>query len=256
MRQILRYLYRHFLPANLRQSLDLFPYLRTTTSLEGVTEKKILVLSPHADDDVIGCGGTLYLSHLQGAEITSLYLTDGRKGNLRYNEEALVSIRREEAERAAKIIGIDRLLFLNNKDSELSPSLKTIAELSTILQDLKPEAVFLPFFLDNHPDHMATNRIFLSALKTLPPFLCYTYGIWTPLPRFNLSIDITPCIEVKRKALEEYKSQREVFDLIDVSLGLSKYYSLLSGSAGKGWVEVYLVCPSSEYRRLAEVIEW
>jgi GlcNAc-PI de-N-acetylase len=45
--------------------------------------KKIVVLAPHMDDEVIGCGGTLYKHIQRGATVTVIYLTDGRYGGKR-----------------------------------------------------------------------------------------------------------------------------------------------------------------------------
>jgi hypothetical protein len=42
--------------------------------------RRFVVLAPHMDDEVIGCGGTLY-KHIQGgAIVTVIYMTDGRYG--------------------------------------------------------------------------------------------------------------------------------------------------------------------------------
>lgn len=222
-----------------------------------MSEGRIVILSPHPDDEIIGCGGTIYMYHLKKAEITCIFMTDGRRGGEEYNEDELVSIRKEEAKNAANIIGIDRLVFLSNRDSELSPSSNNIAELTSILDKLRPDAIFIPFLMDNHNDHIATNQIFLSAINSLPSLLCYAYSVWTPLPFFNLNVDITPYVDIKRRALEEYRSQLKTYNFIDASLGLSKYYSLLSGGKrGEGWSEVYVVCSSKEYGRLAKAVDW
>ena len=254
MRSILRYVYKNLLPASFSQSIDIFSHLRMPR-VDSLKERKILVLSPHPDDDVIGCGGTIHQYYLRGAEITSVYMTDGRKGNPGYEEDELVSIRKEEAKRAAEIVGINRLIFLDNKDSELSVSPETTAELSRIINDLKPEAIILPFLIDNHTDHIATNEIFLSSVNSSHSFMCYAYGIWTPLSAFNLNVDITPHIDLKIKAMEEHRSQTEGFNLVEASLGLTKYYSVMTGG-NNGWAEVFIVCPLNEYKRLAEVIGW
>jgi LmbE family N-acetylglucosaminyl deacetylase len=222
--------------------------------VDGLHEKKVLVLSPHPDDDIIGCGGTLYRYHQMGAEITVVYMTDGRKGNPRYNEDELVCIRQEEAKRASRIIGVNRLIFLDNRDSELTTSHTTIKVLSEIVGDLKPEAVFLPFLMDNHHDHTATSQIFFSAVRSLASFLCYSYGIWTPLPTSNIVSDITACFEKKILALSEHKSQLELIDLTEAAKGLSRYYSIMNG--GNGYAELFIACPLNEYRRLGEAIGW
>lgn len=256
MRKIIRFFYKQLLPKRMRQSIDLFHNLRVS-DIESVKEKKILVISPHPDDDVVGCGGLIHKCYLSGAEIVSVYMTDGRKGNSKFNEDELVSVRKEESKRAAKIIGIKKCLFLDNKDGELALSRKTVDELSVIINDLKPEAVFLPFLIDNHNDHMMTNRIFLEASVSLPSIMCYTWGLWSSLPGVNLMVDITKYIDVKREAIEQFKSQIKMSDLVEASLGISKYYSMFIGEESKGkWAELFCACSLAEYRRLASVIDW
>ncbi len=253
MKRFLRYIYKNLLPRRINQFIDVFPYLRMP-KVEGLQERRVLILSPHPDDDIIACGGTIYRHHLAGSEITAVYMTDGRKGNYRYREEELIAIRQEEARRAAKIVGINKLIFLDNRDSELTASSKTIKELSKILTDLKPDAIFLPFILDNHHDHIATSQIFFSAAGVLASCMCYLYGIWTPLPTFNVISDITAYFDTKILALKEHKSQLELSDIPDVVKGISRYYSILSG--GNGYAELFITCPLPEYRRLGKVIGW
>lgn len=47
--------------------------------------QKVLVLAPHMDDETIGCGGTLALHAQRGAQITVMFLTDGRNGSSEVN---------------------------------------------------------------------------------------------------------------------------------------------------------------------------
>ncbi|MBI2934851.1 MAG: PIG-L family deacetylase, partial [Chloroflexi bacterium] len=51
-------------------------------------ERRLLVLAPHIDDEVIGCGGVIGRLSRLGAEITVVYLTDGRRGNPALYERA------------------------------------------------------------------------------------------------------------------------------------------------------------------------
>jgi LmbE family N-acetylglucosaminyl deacetylase len=249
MRKFLRYIYKNLLPSRIGFALDIYKRLRTQQA-DGLKERRVLVLSPHPDDDIIGCGGTIFKYHLKGAEITSVYMTDGRKGDPKYNEEDLVLIRREETKRASTIVGIDSLIFLDNRDSELASNSKTIKELSQIIQDIKPEAVFLPFLLDNHPDHIATNDIFVQATKNYNvDTACYGYEIWTLLSAPNCIIDITEHIEVKRKAMEQFQIQLAQFDFIEGVIGLSRYRGTMHMLTDK-YAEVFLKCSIAEYSRL------
>lgn len=253
MKRLLKYIYKQLLPSRIRQSIDLFTYLKML-KVDGLCEKKVLVLAPHPDDDIIGCGGTLYRYHLMGSEIAVVYMTDGRKGNNRHKEDDLIFIRQNEARSASRIIGIDRLIFLDNRDAGLAASPKTVTELSEILSDYKPEAVFLPFFMDNHCDHRATSQIFFLAARSFPSCMCYSYGIWTPLPTFNIMSDITTCLQTKILALQEHKSQLEDVDFTEAVKGISRYHSAMSG--GDGYAEIFIACPVKEYQRLGKAIGW
>ena len=251
------------LPLRVRNSLDLFEELRQSSfdapmhaGENDLNEKNILVLSPHPDDDVIGCGGTLHIYHRRGARITIVYMTDGRKGNPKYDENSLVVQRREEARKATAVIGIDNLIFLDNKDTELSATPKTIKELQDILHKVKPEAVFLPFLLDNHPDHRATNDIFVKAsFKYKAPLTCYGYEIWTPISTPNYAVNITDQIEVKKQSIEQHHSQTELCPINDCMSGLCKYRSL-PYNLKDVYAEAFFQCSLSEYRYLWKIADF
>ena len=121
MNQVARYIYRSLLLYRLKNSIDLFSTLRGTLNHPILIDKpegsKVLVLSPHQDDDIFGCGGVLHKHHLAGDYIVSVYLTDGRKGGTESESDEQITLkRREEAHKAADIIGINRLVFMDKED--------------------------------------------------------------------------------------------------------------------------------------------
>src|SRR5258705_86546 len=77
---------------------------------------KILVLAPHMDDEVLGCGGTIARHAQAGADVTVIFLTDGRRGigtiaalpepERGRRERELVDTRKQEARRAGEILGV------------------------------------------------------------------------------------------------------------------------------------------------------
>jgi len=256
LRKMLQYFYTTLLPERTKQTIDLYKNLRLST-VEGFTEKKIIALSPHPDDDILACGGSLHLCSQRGAHVTSVYMTDGRQGSKTITGDDLVALRQDEAHQAAAVIGIDNLVFLDNRDTELTLSAKTTGDLATLFGELQPEAVFLPHLMDNHCDHQATNRIFCALIRSIPPLRCYAWGLWTPLPDYNLAIDVTSCLDVKKQAIMKHKTQLAGSDLIQASLSMMKYYSIMSGRYdGSGWAEVFQVMTSLEYLRLAKVLGW
>lgn len=226
--------------------------------------QRILVLAPHMDDEIIGCGGTLYKHAKAKEEITVVYLTDGRNGNPEWDkmrlsgetrkqyEEELVRIRKEEARRSAEIIGIKELLFLDYPDSELQLSKEAVSRLRDIFIKNRPQVVYLPFLTDNHRDHWQTNRIFCAVIKNDPfTFTCCGYEVWNPINP-NYLVDITSCIEIKKKALAEFKSQLRHFDYIHTAAGLNAYRSM--AKIHGGFAEAFFICSAKEHLYLYEKI--
>lgn len=258
MHRLVKILLKTILPSRLRWYIDPFRSLRTVEHncaelIEKPGGSNVVVLSPHPDDDVLGCGGTLYKHHIANDKIISVYMTDGRKGGFyiasEMEEEELVQKRKAEAQKASKIIGIDRLIFLENRDGELSASQKTESQMIELLEDINPDIVYLPSLFDHHPDHIATNDIFALALKKHKfNFICYGYEVWTPMIP-NCIVDITDYVKFKEDALKQHKTQISCNNLVDAIFGLSKYRSVIFLSKD-GYVECFLKCSSSEYLRL------
>ena len=188
---------------------------------------RILVLAPHPDDDVMGCGGVLHKHHLAGDSILTVYLTDGRKGGDGATpEDRVARLRQEEARRAADILGVGRLEFLDNEDETLSPDPATVRRLAEILEEIRPDVVYVPFLLDGHPDHRAACEILAGAMNTYRDFTCYGYEVWTLLIP-NCCVDISDVAEVKKSALEQFETQTSRFNLVDAFEGLARYRAVM-----------------------------
>jgi N-acetylglucosamine malate deacetylase 1 len=117
--------------------------------------ERVLVLAPHMDDEVIGCGGTLALHVARGADVTVTFLTDGRRaGALAQPPGArepldIVATRKHEAHRALGELGVDKIVFFDVPDGELGNAVPRLADkLRKQLQRLRPSIVYLPFFLE------------------------------------------------------------------------------------------------------------
>ena len=88
MRQALEFavrrLWRRLLPEGARNSLRLMAGLedrdRPPRRISRFDEPRVLVLAPHMDDEVLGCGGVLCRHLAAGGRATVVYMTDGRKG--------------------------------------------------------------------------------------------------------------------------------------------------------------------------------
>jgi LmbE family N-acetylglucosaminyl deacetylase len=223
--------------------------------IEKPAARCVLVLSPHPDDDVITCGGTLVKHHRAGDHITSVYLTDGRKGDPAWGDEAdLVRERRAETEQAARIIGIDRLVFLGEPDLELRVHRELVRRLSSILDEARPDIVYLPFMLDFHPDHRAANALFVAVCRRgtrVPRVLAYE--AWTPLMP-NRIVDITREMPVKCEAIEQHRTQTKNIEYVRLVKGLNAYRTL-HAPRECAYAEAFFEARTEEYAGLWDHVE-
>jgi LmbE family N-acetylglucosaminyl deacetylase len=223
--------------------------------------EKILVLAPHMDDETIGCGGTLALHAQRGAQITVVFLTDGRNGssevNTLYGEQRerrqreLIELRTTEARAALQRLGVHRMICLDAEDGALGQCDWAAEKLREVLLKHQPEIVYLPFYLEEHPDHRAASRVLLDAAAgTSLQFQCMGYEVWTPLfPNCLVRIDST--VETKKQALQEYCSQLKQCDYLHASIGLNAHRSagLINPPGVQGsYAEAFYATPLSQYR--------
>lgn len=223
--------------------------------------EKILVLAPHMDDETIGCGGTLALHAQRGAQITVVFLTDGRNGSSEVNvltgeererkQRELVELRTSEARAALQRLGVNRMVCLDAEDGALDKCDWAAEQLRDVLLKHRPEIVYLPFYLEEHPDHRAASRVLLDAVAgTTLQFQCMGYEVWTPLfPNCLVRIDST--VETKKQALSEYRSQLQQCDYLHASIGLNAHRSagLLNPQGFKGgYAEAFYATPLPRYR--------
>jgi len=248
------------------------PYLRTYGLLQTTKvfnrsalvfepgAERVVVLAPHMDDEVIGCGGALARHRAKGAAVAVVFLTDGRQGGVLPPGERstgaadLAATRRNEARTALAEVGITDLVFLDGCDGGLADDAPRLAGvLRTHLARLSPEIVYLPCFLEEHPDHRAASELLrLAVLGTSPAFECFAYEVWTPLFP-NCLVPIDAVLDIKKRALGHYRSQLAEADYMHTALGLNAYRSgaLLGGTCRHA--EAFCALPVGEYLRVFEM---
>ena len=220
----------------------------------------IAVLAPHMDDEVLGCGGTIAIHAQAGAKVSVIFLTDGRYGGSvdaaasnnthGFDRQALVDLRKLEARRAAEILGIQSVYFLDAEDSRLHADELVAGRLREVLESERPDIVYLPFFLERNQDHRAANDVLFAATRgTALDFECRGYEVWTPLFA-NRLVKIDRTIELKKRALACYQSQLAVVDYLHSGIGLNAYRSLTLGGEKCRFVEAFHALGLADYRRL------
>ncbi|MGH7966210.1 MAG: PIG-L family deacetylase, partial [Candidatus Binatia bacterium] len=196
-----------------------------TSDLTGQT---VLVLSPHPDDESIGCGGAIALHRRKGDPVKVVFLTDGRRGDetQRYDPQVYIAMRQREARAAGAVLGVTDMEFWNEPDRGLLPDSATLQRLVTLLDNYQPSLIYAPSPLEFHPDHQAAAELTWRAVQAghIVTEVAF-YEVNQPL-RVNLLVNIDKVMEQKQHACNLYPSQLAHRSHSDFALGLNRYRSL------------------------------
>lgn len=190
---------------------------------------RVMVIAPHPDDDVLGCGGSLLKHVTDGAHCAIVYMTSGEAGGGKKSPEALAAQREAEALNGAKKLGVTDLIFLHEPDGKLQISELVIEKVRTVIESAQPDLVYVPHEVDGHKDHRATYSIVIEAIKRLgyKP-LIMAYEVWTPLQTVTHLVSFDEkTMQDKLSALAEHKSQVNTINFIDAISSLNKYRGIL-----------------------------
>lgn len=210
--------------------------------------RRVLVLAPHPDDETLGCGGTIARLADAGRQVVVAVATDGEatKGSA-ISDAATAALRREEVTTAVRILGAEGPRFLSLPDGGLAGRVDDLAAaVAALVEELRPEAIFLPWFLDGHPDHRALSDAVLAAEPG--DLALWGYETHTALVP-NRLVDISMVLERKRRAIEAHATAGQAFEL-DTALGLNRWRSI-HGLMGRGHAEAFLALSVAELRALA-----
>jgi LmbE family N-acetylglucosaminyl deacetylase len=120
------------------------------------------VLAPHADDESIGCGGTIAAKRAQGVRVVVVVATDGALSDRHGRAPAeVVEVRELEAVAACAELGVpsEDVRFLRFPDGALADHLEALAlRLDQLVAEVDPEEILVSSALDPHPDHQAMRR--------------------------------------------------------------------------------------------------
>lgn len=189
----------------------------------GPTSQNILVISPHADDEAIGCGGYIALSSAQGAKVTVAVMAAGGVKHRHLTKAADFKVRIAELEDCCNVLGVSawQVLFPEmdmNLESLLMRDI--INAFDRILDEGDFDEIYLPQPSHNQ-DHRITYEAGLASLRpggrrTAPTLVATFEGTvnhWRPqeLSTGFLYVDISDVIEQKITALETYASQVRPF---------------------------------------------
>ncbi|MEE8595072.1 MAG: bacillithiol biosynthesis deacetylase BshB1 [Gemmatimonadota bacterium] len=129
----------------------------------------VLAIAAHRDDVELTCGGTLVRCVEQGYRTGVIDLTEGEMGT-----RGSAALRAEEAARAADVLGLTVRLNAGLPDAGLFNNQENRERLATMIRELRPRVLILPYFRGRHPDHrvaaeLGRDAAFLAGLKRFGP---------------------------------------------------------------------------------------
>lgn len=176
---------------------------------------KVLIVAPHPDDEVIGCGGLIARLVDLGNTPEIIVMTGGESshGKDYPDRTAIIKARRGLTREAISILGVpeSNLHELDFKDGGISSDSGQIAYLERLIEKIKPDTVLVPHWGEGWSDHINTAKIikFLVSDATQVWEYCvwmWYYNVWRGLDWENAATLrlTTREHELKLKAVEAY----------------------------------------------------
>ena len=186
--------------------------------------KKVLVIAPHPDDEVLGAGGTIAKLVKEGKDVSLLIVTDGSSSQYHNadNLDEIIEKKKIETRLCADVLGIKDIYYGGLPDMKLdsTPHVAINGVIEEVVDKVQPDTVFTHFWGDVNCDHQ---NVYKSTLVAVRPVLgqivreLYCYRVpssteWTPnkadtmfMP--NVFVDITEVAEQKYEAFSKYRTE-------------------------------------------------
>lgn len=175
-------------------------------------KKKILVIAPHADDEVLGCGGYLIHQAQQGADIR---IVIGTIGGIDVRQDFITRL--GEFDDVCQRIGAAGKFLFKDKDAIMDtiPSFEIIRKLDKEIDKFRPDEIFINY-RSRHQDHIKIYDCAMASLRLregyMPKFVAlYEYSFISDgleLPKGGAAYhDITDVIDGKVDLFNLYSSQ-------------------------------------------------
>lgn len=231
--------------------LDFFREIIVPLPLDVDFKKKILVIAPHQDDELIGLGGTLLKYRNKGAKITLVFLTDGASIEDPMGSKTIRSI---EAKNVAKVLNAEIIeIAIPNNTMEIDEI--HFHKLQSIFENSKWDEIFTIWPLDGPPKHRICAYLLFKILQknNISDILLTLYSVHTELIP-NKYVDISNQIKDKGILLNYYKSQLNAQAYDHLSLARDAWSSrFLEVSNEKRYIEVFFKVTFKEYSKLMTI---
>ena len=180
---------------------------------------RVLVVSPHMDDETLGVGGTIVKHVESGDKVKVCFICHRKYDNCFDSTKNEVEIK--HSLNAMNILKYHEVEHLNLEDERLDYAIYKIVEpLTKVALEFKPDIIYIPSFADNNQDHRAVFEacmiVFRSFAISYQSILSYEVPSSTeqsfPVQPFlfnpNYYVDIYPFLEKKLSAMSAYETEK------------------------------------------------
>jgi len=211
---------------------------------------KVLIIAVHPDDETLGCGGTLLKHKSNNDEIHWLICTETNKENSFYN------IREEEIKKVSKAYSFDSTTNLKLKTMQVDEYSMSdlIGKISKVINEIKPNIIYLPFKGDVHSDHRKIFEASYSCTKSFRyPFIKKIYMIETlsetefaPSTKEdsfipNVFVDISNFMDKKLEIMKVFESEIDGHPFPRSERNLKALATLRGATAGYEYAESFIL---------------
>lgn len=180
---------------------------------------KVLIFCAHADDEVIGMGGTIRKFASAGAEIRLVMFSEGAEGYGTLEEKTQIVAKRDsEVRKVCNLLGIREYFNLHLLDWSVKVNNQTYRHVIHHIREFKPDVIFTHICQD-YNDHQSVSKVVAEgwfhaslecAMDTEPSYPLvplYEFEVNTMMDQPGFVVDITDELEYKLEAMKLYGSQ-------------------------------------------------
>jgi LmbE family N-acetylglucosaminyl deacetylase len=218
---------------------------------------RVLVVAAHPDDEVIGCGGTIFRHTDENDEVYILFMADGESSRGKDEDYSLlIQERKQSALRSCSILKTNKPIFLDLPDNGMDaiPLLKVVKELECVIKEIRPNIIYTHHMGDLNIDHNITHQAVMTACRPYPETSikeiyyfevlssteCNSPNITnTFIP--NYYVDISSTIEHKLNAVNEYKSEMREYPHVRSVKSIENLSLYRGSSVGLYAAEAFMV---------------
>jgi LmbE family N-acetylglucosaminyl deacetylase len=132
--------------------------------------KNVLVVAPHADDEVLGCGGVI-AKHLEaGDQVFVAVMTNAAVGAPELFDSEFIEEIRAEAKQSHALLGVTETFYFDFPAPQLEqyPQYKIASALNQLIKEKQVNTLFIPHKGDLHLDHGVIYNSCLVAARPVP----------------------------------------------------------------------------------------